>query len=348
MNIFRFRHTLTLMLAAVFFWGCSDISVSGDDAELSPMRFSTTSLTSRAVTTNESFLQTGNKFKVWGSYKSRTDASFKPSEVFDGVDVTRTSEGVWSYDNPRYWLPGFCYDFRAIHPVAIADKVTYTIGESGNDTPTFTITDYDAVDGQHDILYAASGSIDASGSMKPVALDFKHLLSRITFVGTPEATLASEGRIVYVRSAALYGMSRGGSWSAGDVTGYGTWTTSATDLTGQDQPYAQVTFNGNEGELTAEGVDLFPASKPILMIPQAIGDNFYFQLDYFYNDDNTVFTQKVSLREISAALTGGWQAGRSYRYRFTVGMSNNILFAAPMVDHWEDAEGGSYNVDLNN
>ena len=226
MNIFRFRHTLTLMLAAVSFWGCSDTSVSGDDAELSPMRFSTTSLTSRAVTTNESFLQTGNKFKVWGSYKSRTDASFKPTEVFDGVDVTRTLEGAWSYDEPRYWLPGFRYDFRAIHPVDIADNVTYTIGESGNGTPTFTIADYDVRQG-HDILYAAPAPINAiSGPMSPVALNFKHILSRVTFVGRSDEQHLGEGRRIIIDAARLYGIRTAGTWNGqtSDDTSLGSWT----------------------------------------------------------------------------------------------------------------------------
>jgi len=342
MNNFRFRHTLTLMLAAVSFWGCSDTFVSGDDAELSPMHFSTASLTSRAVTTNESFLQAGNKFKVWGSYESRTNTAFKSTKVFDGVDVTRTSEGAWSYDEPRYWLPGFRYDFRAIHPVAIADKVTYTIGESGNDTPTFTIDDYDVRQG-YDILYAAPAPINAvSGPMSPVVLNFKHILSRVAFVGRSDEQHLGEGRRIIIDAARLYGIRTAGTWNGqtSDDTSLGSWTPTG-ELLGE----TSTVYYAASVELQTDGTNLFTDESALFFLPQSL-KNAVLAITYHYNYSDTdqplQFNGSVRLSELSEK----WESGKSYRYPFTI--SNHIFFQPPTVEEWKQAPINSpdFNVDI--
>lgn len=344
MNNFRFRHTLTLMLAAVSFWGCSDTtSISGDDVEQSPMRFSTiTSLNSRAVTTNESFLQAGNTFRVWGSYSSRTNVAFKPTEVFGGVDVKRTTDGAWSYDNPRYWLPGFRYDFRAIHPATLADHVTYHIGESGNDTPTFTLTDYDVRQG-HDILYAAPAPVNAAnGPMPAVALDFKHILSRVTFVGRSDEQHLGTGRRVIIDSARLYGIYTTGNWNgqtSADAS-LGSWTS-----TGQLLGEVSNDYYATSVELKTDGTNLFTDESALFFLPQSL-ENAVLAITYHYNysdaDQPLQFNGSVRLSE----LTEKWESGKSYRYPFTI--SNHIFFQTPTVEEWKQAPINSpdFNVDI--
>lgn len=335
MKFFRFRHTLTIMLTATFLGGCNDTSVSGDESGLSPMDFkATTSPVSRAITTNEAFLKEGNVFNVWGSYKSDTEPAFKPTQVFNGTDVTYNGAN-WTYDEPRYWLPNFLYDFRAIHPKGLAGKVRYSIGENSNETPSFSLTDYD-VEAQQDILYAASGTIKAvSGPMHAVNLKFNHLLSRVVIIGRSDANDYHTGGGVIITSARLYGIHTVGDWNsmvnAGNVSA-GSWTPVGEVIGEQSDAYL---YTSNE-VLPAEGISIF--GDKILFLPQELTANAVLKIDYTIRNSSA---QPSTVIFKFSDYTAKWDAGKSYQYSFTV--SDNITFEIPKVEPWEEDPVGNDN-----
>ena len=50
----------------------------------------------------------------------------------------------------------------------------------------------------------------------------------------------------------------------------------------------------------------------------------------------------ADIYKASFSLTGGYQPSRTYRYSFTIGPDQYILFSLPTIQDWEDAEGGNY------
>ncbi len=343
MKDFRFSLTLTALLSVIFLGGCDDTPAPGDDNGTSVMRFHATDTPGkRSATTNESFLRAGNTFKVWGSYKSQTNATFKPTEIFDGTDVTYSTEGNWTYTDPRYWHSGFRYDFRAIHPSGIAESVTYTIGESSNDTPTFALTNYDVLQG-FDILYAAPSPIDAvSGPMPAVALHFRHLLSRVIFIGRSDEQHLGTGRRIIIDSAKLYGLHTTGTWN-GHTTAdnsIGEWRSTGQLHNGETTPYRATSV-----ELHTDGTFIFTGKDTQFFLPQSLA-SAVLEITYHYNYSDSTrplqYTGTVRLSELSA----NWEAGKSYRYPFTI--SSHIFFEKPTVEEWKQApiNSSDFNVDI--
>lgn len=333
----------SLLLLCVLLMGCTE--ELKDKTGSRAIRFGVQSgnrykVPSRAsiVESTEDMAQDGNSFAVWGHYVP-IGTEGTGTSVFNATPVTYRSGQGWGYlGDERYWEPGNEYSFHVLYPLPSqieGSSVTYAASGSGN----LMIHDFNATQGI-DLLYASRTGIqiaDVSSMPSAVSLSFKHLLSRITFVAIPEQALTEAGITVTFTRVRIYGMSRSGSWNATS----GSWTLN-TDRTTATSPYASF---ADDIELTPEGTDLFAGNKAILMIPQTIGMEYYLELRYFYSGENKVYSTTVRLANISTALTNGWEAGKSYRYRFTMGSSQYILFDGVETVAWQDAEGGSYNVD---
>ncbi len=187
---FSLKYSLALF-GAVLLSGCVKTMVQDGGDDLSPMQFGKSEVMTRSIVTNDSFENEGTVFNVWGTYHSSSDRNFIPVDVFSGTKVTKTGS-KWSYDDTRYWLPGFRYNFRALHPAVLAafpGMVSYSYAQDedhphGNpDNAVLSISSYDGRSG-HDILYAASGPIAAvRGKMPAVAFDFNHILAYVLFEG---------------------------------------------------------------------------------------------------------------------------------------------------------------------
>lgn len=325
MKDFCYRYVVAMALVAVSLSSCTKTSVSGDEEEGMVVRFGKTDVVSRAAITNEGFLAEGNSFQVWGAYRSTTDASFTPTLVFNGTNVTREGE-AWTYTDMRYWLPGFRYNFRALYPVDL-EGVTFD-----ENAVLLSIAEYDGR-GQDDILYAAPGEIKAvQGMMPAVALDFRHVLSRVVFVG---AVLPALGKEVTVTSVKVYGMAVKGKWTGTAEAPCGTWTASgerATDVL----PYAS-NNSGVRFPTTGESRVVLE----VLMIPQSIPADAVVEITYNYGD-GVNRTQRANLNAVSVSFGATWKPGAGYRYSFTVGDADYILFERPAVTEWIDADGGNY------
>lgn len=283
--------------------------------------------------------QDGNSFAVWGHHVPiGTDGA--GTSVFNATSVIYRSGQGWGYlGDEQYWQTGKEYSFHALYPMPRLLPATSSVIYEASGSGSLSVKDFDATSGI-DLLCAANTGIKIAGEDNmpaTVSLSFRHLLSRITFVAAPEPALTEAGVIITLTSARIYGMSKTGTWNTP-----GTWELTS-DRTTSTSPYAS--FENDIELRNTEGTDLFAGDNVILMIPQAIGMELYLELKYFYSGNPETYSTTVRLANISTALTNGWEAGKSYRYRFTMGSSQYILFDGVETIAWQDAEGGSYNVD---
>ena len=109
----------------------------------------------------------------------------KNGQIFDGVTVSSNDTGsTWTYSPLQYWVEGNQYAFAAIAPASVSVSGETLTGSSVADykvgmTVSFTN------DGKTDLLYANGGAFNADdnfmASPQPVALTFKHQLSKVKF-----------------------------------------------------------------------------------------------------------------------------------------------------------------------
>ncbi len=339
---FSLKYSLALF-GAVLLSGCVKTVVQDGGNDLSPMQFGKSEVMTRSIVTNDSFENEGTVFNVWGTYHSSSDRNFIPVDVFSGTEVTKTGS-KWSYDDTRYWLPGFRYNFRALHPAVLAASpgmVSYSYAQDedhphGNpDNAVLSISSYDGRSG-HDILYAASGPIAAVlGKMPAVAFDFNHILAYVLFEGAVDPSVDREVEIV---SAKFYGVSATGSCTSAPSPA-GTWDVTGGEKSTGQNPYAETS---QVLSLTSKYVSVFPRGSEILMIPQDIQTGTMFEIQYRYTSGNTALrTVRTDISSIGASFKG-WKAGSTYRYRFCIGDTDFIVFDKPTVTEWIDQDGGNY------
>ena len=125
-----------------------------------------------ATRSNDPSTTTNNiqEFYVW-AYMNAVDGV-----VFDNETVSRSGDD-WTYTNTQYWMPGNNYFFAAFAGDRTAiETLPETMDENGLGEVKFT-----NVDGTNDILYSEAVVEDAAANQAPVALTFKHLLSKVKF-----------------------------------------------------------------------------------------------------------------------------------------------------------------------
>lgn len=175
------KSVLFLALAAAAMTGCSQSEVveRASDAQTGRIGFSTHVNKGTRAIDNNNFSQ----FTVFGSYTMPT--SEQRITIFNGQDVKKDAD-KWTYaatDNDlRYWIETATYNFVAYG----IDDNTLPAGANANyrDNRHLNFTGF-LCNGanQKDLVYAAPKAHTALAEGNPVvAMDFKHVLSRIQFV----------------------------------------------------------------------------------------------------------------------------------------------------------------------
>lgn len=320
---------LPAAMTALGLIACSADAALTEEADSAAIRFSS-AVGARSVTTEDL-----DQFSVWGFCRPANETGAW-SEVFTQTPVTVTNEGgLWSYGYTEYWKMGYTYRFHAFYPIGQADETTVG-AESGP-----SVTDFDSTN-HIDLLYAVQErDYDTQGG-SAVALNFRHLLSKVTFVGKADPSLATDGIAVTLTSVKLYGatLSKKGSWRADTNR----WTSDAAG-TAIETPYAERT---ERIPLSDTETDLFPSDIELLIIPQTSLQNVYFRIAYEYSGADIATTSGAGIINLGSILNAStsWEAGKSYKYRFTVGATDYILFDAPTVEQWKPNEiGGDSAID---
>ena len=273
----------------------------------------------------------GVQYPIVFSNSSETRATATEDDLKDGFTVYAFVQGnagstsfakdvvynatydVWAFASPEYWIPNTTYSFKAFYPATLTAG-TLEVDNSSN-ALNFTISNFDAVNHQQDIMVAsatarveAGASAPAAGSVVP--LEFQHLLACIDI----QMTSAITGVIITnitLEDADTNGSydSATGEWSAkdsGDIT-----------ITPKDGALNSTTPTSvtNDGFLVIPG----DASGKTLVIETNINKTYRVQLP-----DKT------------------WAKGNKYTYTAEVKQSN-IIFNEPKVDEW-DSENATGSV----
>ena len=285
--------------------GCSSVTVGEAGNGMTEGAIGFTSGMTKAAVTDVSEME---NIRVWGTYTK--DGS--SADVFGtaGQEV-HYAGGAWTYSPVRYWVLGAEYAFHAVHPAGIEGV---TVDGNG-----ITITDFDATQGR-DLMAAMTEGISYAevSEIQPVALNFKHLLARVNIVG-----VVTGGGQMHVQKIDFTGMKETGDYGADGWTGLQ-----------EGGGFSKTGFTLN----SAAGTDIF---GDLLMIPQPVKD-FEISITYTLNDKSKKYQVHYSLL---AGEVAAWEAGRSYRYTFTVDVAGNIIFMKPVVTEWNTATGGIVTVE---
>ena len=317
---------------ALLLTSCTNILVHDaeeDGVDGMAIDFRTPALTRVAI---ESFTP-GSSFSVWGWYVPEDAAN----EVFNATTVSTPNGSVWTYEGLRYWKADKTYSFYALYPSVTDLMANAATAAHYNENGDISVTAFDASKG-YDLMVASATNIPGSNAEK-VAFTFGHLLARVEFVGKRStATDGIEGFNPIIHSAKLYGMHKTADFSASAadlidkeaISAGWTISTDESDRTTEADPFAIL---GEETSVSANGVTLIDA----LLFPQDLSIEYYFGVTYSSASDREPKTTAVQL--VSLPLMT-WEAGKHYRYTFTISDEDRILFDTPTVNAWGEATGG--------
>ena len=305
MRSYRKYFIIGWLAAGAMCGGCNSVTVGKAGDGMPEGAIGFDSGLTKAAVTDVSEME---NIRVWGMYTK--DGS--SADVFGTAgQVVEHAGGAWTYSPVRYWVMGAEYAFHAVHPAEVAGVMV----EDGG----IKIKGFDATEG-HDLMAATASGISYAevSKIQPVALNFKHLLARVNIVG-----VVTGGGRLNVKKITFSGMLKEGNYSNGK------W-----EIGGSEGVVAKENIILN----SAAGTDIF---GDMLMIPQPVKD-FEMSITYTLNDETE--EQQVSY-SLPVGEVAEWEAGRSYRYTFTVDVAGNIIFMKPVVTDWNTATGGIVTVE---
>lgn len=294
----------------------------------------------RAIT-NDDF----DHFVVYGSYTM--PGSDKPVDIFsDGEDVTKGTDGVWTYSPVRNWIPTATYTFAAYavdKGATLPGNANYGAKVDGNAYYlNLADVEIDGADGhQLDIVYAKPDNsyVGKETGNETVALAFKHILSRLDFTfesALPEGfnAVISKVRLVSVRNTGLYD-GEDLSWKNVDRT-----TTNVTDV-----PAIGLSLKDNDGSLTK---DKNVTTGYAYVIPFGyLKKNVGIRFNIVITDINGT---KITDKEVSAYWAPQWAQNNTYSYKIIINGSaaglEPIKFSGS-VANWETGTPSTpeFNID---
>lgn len=249
-----------------------------------------------------------DQFTVHGSYFMPTNDT--RVDIFSGGQSVTKNNGVWTYSPVRNWIPNATYTFAAY----AVDK-----GATNNFQPNYGAEIdgkayylnlanvlVDGADGhQIDIVYAKTGEyVGKESGNDVVALEFKHILSRLDFTfesNLPEGFNAeiSNPRLVSVRNTGLYD-GKTLAWKNVDRTA------AIADIT-------PISLSITDGELTAEKTVKTGNAYviPFAYTVKNVGIKFNIKIT---DSNNTEITNK----EVSAYWAPQWAQNNTYTYKIII------------------------------
>lgn len=285
---------------------CSSDIADGPDGQTNrPIGFNANMVKTRAVA-DLSDVQ-ANGFSVWGGYGT--------TKVFDGQKIdlggssTATSDKYWTFNT---------YSFYAVYPSTI--QATYTAPK------TFTIADYSISDNREtDLLVAKHEDHTYPADGDVVGLVFAHVLTQLEFVGS--STDASS--MAFLSDITLYGegMPAKATYNATSST----WTPGAA--TTSTAPFLSSDNDGSGWQLSKGGNTVL---SEMMVYPKAANKKVTLVLTTY---NGTVQKETVTLPDLA------WEAGKRYRYSFSVDPNMYITFAEPEVMEWQEASAGNIVVE---
>lgn len=377
------KEHLIMAIAALAIAGCSQNEVMEVSPDAHPsVGFGVyNEVQTRGAVTDINTLKTGfgvfayhTKTTAWSSAKTSAKANFMYNQKVTSSDGT-----TWAYNPVKYWpmdnekITFFAY---APHSTLSNGKITFDAVGTMTAAPKVKF-ELDAVDKMIDLVVAENV---ASGKSNPtqdltyttngtsgVKFNFKHALSRLTFIAKTSAELATvtgtKGTTcVYVKSAKIVQGSSANLYKSGvfDCES-ATWTTKTaatadyaiTDIMNLESqaavPSSLTNYKAIKLTSSTNTVPLFkPASGPtpeqyLFLIPETIktgagtvADKVQIEFSYdIITTDNAIdggytVTSHTSVAKLPA---GALKQGTAYKYTVTFGI-NEVKIATPDIEIW--------------
>lgn len=325
-------YALILPLCLLATGACTTADEPPVDASV-PIGFSTqveaVTKTSPVITTDGTDGTTKlTNFWVTGLYGESGNYSY----VFENTGVSDTDgDNVWDTATPGYWIPEQTYRFAAYSdgnqdlPTGSRDKDDETPGVSYANA-TFRIRDYEA--GSRDLVVAEVKEQDAdefirdflNGGTPCVKLDFKHILSMLTFTFTNQTGKEIEVADIRftVRNKATFSND---SWTGVNkydpterhlhadtplkVAANNTGTSDAAFVIPQENGDVGVTFTVNIRENTADGGNLVFSKRYTSNLATEGGE---WDIGYRYNYTATIPADVMEGADVTLTVfVKGWE-----------------------------------------
>ena len=293
-----------------------------NETDKQKINFSAEETSSRAVIGNEGF-PVGSVFSVFGYMTKETQTA---SVFEDKVDVTLGSDGKWTYDGVRYWIPGWTYDFYAVHPVFPAGGPVASVASDG----TISVTNFDCSKTgaeAKDLMTAQKTGITYTGDTppSPVDLKFSHELAKVNFV------VKSEGSDVVITNISLIDAGYNGELNNG------LWTITSKSMQGKPE-----TFTNLDITLSPDGTILEVFGGDMLLIPLNETDfKCKIELEYKYLYNGIYYESGLKEISLNAGTVKSWDKGGNYKYTITIPKFTEELQLQVEVLPWDKEENAS-------
>ena len=256
----------------------------------------------------------------------------------NGIEVYRNGTG-WAYDNVRMWTDGLWY-FEALYPCprTLGQGIGVDLHIPKNDAQIekdgVYISYFDGTEAGTDLMLAkADRTYDSSApDVSPVALDFNHLLSRVSVCAE-----AGDDNVT-VSSLTFGGMYVYGSYNDAVEDAWQPITKTTEDGVVQeiDQPYGD--FDADLSGITfplpsQEQVTLLPDLLLIPQTPAASGSGLNeMKITVTY----TVGDGPEETKTVFLPSEPVWQPGHHYRYTIKFAMAD-VTLSVEMVQ-WDERD----------
>lgn len=267
-----------------------------------------------------------------------------------------TSEGGF-----YYWPDNKQLSFAAVSPAELdVDGVAATYGAAGVQIEDFVVADDPAK--QYDLLFSKRETNKTAADMTDTGADyysgipitFQHALSSIHFSLKKDASVTEN---ISLTKITLKNAINKATFNE-NITNETTYTSSPAWTTSTDAADKQnyVSFTGTVefpinpryvSDIAAEnGLDDGDVSHPLLLVPQALGNDVVVEVEYKVGSEVKTRTVQLNQYPASAPITS-WEVGTKYTYRLYYSKDaqmDDIIYFAPSTEGW--TEGGTIEVIL--
>lgn len=352
MKYFFTKYRLFLSGAALILTAASCTSTLSDEpaTDARAISFTPAAETRAAVETD---FPDDSSFSVWGWYG--TDSQIT-NNVFDGETVTK-SDGAWTYTGgTQYWISGMTYNFYGVYPAysqtSDNNGTTATVDNTGKITITVTNFDCSATGENAVDLMTATAQGDGSNPA-PVAMQFKHTLTRITFSAKLADRLGT-GYSLQVKEIALWASNKGNMTQTADGTIQ--WETEPYLTAGEDESdIVNNKYNAYLYRLTTDNGELqrpsITTGNAVLLNVQGKGDLLVIPQEMNYTRPVLAINYTLSYGGSTTSpiwkvypLKGNtdWTPGTSLNYTFTIDEDNAYFIVS--VGDWIDGNSGNEDI----
>lgn len=307
-------------------------------SDKTPIKFG--KVETRAVVESEESMKTGG-FGVFGYVSDVTDP------LFDNVNVTWDDDKkVWTYGDPKYWIPSHTHHFFAYYPYSAA--TTADSGVSGvqalDDNSGFKLNFTTPETADSDLLTAyttrdtGADNFDAS---EPVSLAFTHALVNVNLNIWRDGGKHQNDQM-RIKKVTLSNIRKGGTYSSNTYL----WALTNEKLT-LEKEYEEFSKNigaavvQSDGTLITGDVPAEPFTE-VMLIPQTLDRSspVSLRIQYELKRQNAANWEQAELETVLPNVT--WEANRRYTYNVVLSSVTDITvyYIQTKVDPWGTPQVG--------